>query len=73
MKKIWTLGLIGIALVAVLVGGAVALPSQACARPGDTAPAGRVLCCCRTSMGGSCCAYVFICSGGFVMGCLCAN
>ena len=70
MKKIWTLGLIGIALVAVLVGGAVALPGQACARPGDTAPAGKVLCCCEKGMGRTCCAYVYICSG-FVPGCFC--
>lgn len=31
-----------------------------------------VLCCCRTLMGGTCCAEVSYCSGTYVPGCMCS-
>ncbi len=32
-----------------------------------------VLCCCRVYGGGTCCAEVSYCSGGFVPGCICSS
>lgn len=34
---------------------------------------GKVICCCNTYNGGSCCKEVSFCSGSYVPGCLCSN
>jgi len=56
-------------LAALVLSGAQSY--SACGAPVIRTPGQQVLCCCATWGGGQCCAYIAMCTGNFIPGCVC--
>jgi hypothetical protein len=69
MKRLAMLFLLVTVLALTIIPGSVAVTD--CGAQLQVAY-GKVLCCCQTGNGGTCCNYVTFCGGSYIPGCFCS-